>query len=204
MVMENALVVARKIAEMVYPLREESIVKFASILIRRKLFKGDKFLDSGEVCDQLGYVESGLIRQYYFKNKRELTEHFASEGNIFICIESFLCQRPANLLAEALEDSVIYGIPHDPLLELCATDYEIAVLYRKILEDSLILSQRKADSFRFETSRQRYERLMRENPYIVQRAPLNYVASYLLMTPETLSRVRAMHPNSSHKSGGER
>lgn len=202
--MENAIDVAKKIAELIYPLSDESLERFASILVRRKLNKGDKFLDSGEICDQLGYVYSGLIRQFYFKNKRELTEHFAIEGDIFICIESFLCQRPANLLAEALEDSVVYGIPHDPLLELSAVDYEIEVLYRKILEDSLILSQRKADSFRFENSRQRYERLMQENPTIVQRAPLNHVASYLLMTPETLSRVRAMHLNSVFKSRRER
>ena len=63
------------------------------------------------------------------RNKKELTEHFASEDNIFICIESFLRQRPANLLVEALENTVLYGIPHDPLLALCAEDYEIAVSY---------------------------------------------------------------------------
>lgn len=65
--------------------------------------------------------------------------HSASEDNIFICIESFLRQRPANLLVEALENTVLYGIPHDPLLALCAEDYEIEVMYRRLLENSLIL-----------------------------------------------------------------
>ena len=65
------------------------------------------------------------------------------------------------------------------------------MLYRKILEHSLIESQVKADSWRFESARERYNRLMDNHPEVIQRAPLGYIASYLLMTPETLSRVRS-------------
>ena len=186
--MDTAIFIARRIAAQSILLSEEAVEKLASILIRTELKKGALFLSEGEVCTQLGYVYKGMVRQFYFKNKKELTEHFASEDNIFICIESFLRQRPANLLVEALENTVLYGIPHDPLLALCAEDYEIEVMYRRLLE---ILSQRKADFLRFETANERYARLLKEHPEIVQRAPLSHIASYLLMTPETLSRVRA-------------
>ena len=189
--MDTAIFIARRIAAQSILLSEEAAQKLASILIRTELKKGALFLSEGEVCTQLGYVYKGMVRQFYFKNKKELTEHFASEDNIFICIESFLRQRPANLLVEALENTVLYGIPHDPLLALCAEDYEIEVMYRRLLENSLILSQRKADFLRFETANERYARLLKEHPEIVQRAPLSHIASYLLMTPETLSRVRA-------------
>jgi len=189
--MDTAIFIARRIAAQSILLSEEAVEKLASILIRTELKKGALFLSEGEVCTQLGYVYKGMVRQFYFKNKKELTEHFASEDNIFICIESFLRQRPANLLVEALENTVLYGIPHDPLLALCAEDYEIEVMYRRLLENSLILSQRKADFLRFETANERYARLLKEHPEIVQRAPLSHIASYLLMTPETLSRVRA-------------
>ena len=187
--MDTAIFIARRIAAQSILLSEEAAQKLASILIRTELKKGALFLSEGEVCTQLGYVYKGMVRQFYFKNKKELTEHFASEDNIFICIESFLRQRPANLLVEALENTVLYGIPHDPLLALCAEDYEIEVMYRRLLENSLILSQRKADFLRFETANERYARLLKEHPEIVQRAPLSHIASYLLMTPETLSRV---------------
>ena len=100
-------------------------------------------------------------------------------------------QQPTRLMVEVLENTVIYGIPHDPLLALCAEDYDMEVLYRRLLENSLILSQHKADFFRFETANERYARLLREQPEIVRRAPLSHIASYLLMTPETLSRARA-------------
>ena len=181
--MDTAIFIARRIAAQSILLSEEAAQKLASILIRTELKKGALFLSEGEVCTQLGYVYKGMVRQFYFKNKKELTEHFASEDNIFICIES--------LLVEALENTVLYGIPHDPLLALCAEDYEIEVMYRRLLENSLILSQRKADFLRFETANERYARLLKEHPEIVQRAPLSHIASYLLMTPETLSRVRA-------------
>ena len=108
--MDTAIFIARRIAAQSILLSEEAVEKLASILIRTELKKGALFLSEGEVCTQLGYVYKGMVRQFYFKNKKELTEHFASEDNIFICIESFLRQRPANLLVEALENTVLYGM----------------------------------------------------------------------------------------------
>ena len=191
MSMDTSICVARKIAEQSAPLSEESLERLAAILIRSEVRKGSLVLAEGEVSDQLGYVYKGMVRQFYYKNKKDLTEHFAREDNVFICIESFLRQRPTRLMVEALENTVVYGIPHDPLMALCAECYEIEVMYRGLLENSLILSQHKADSFRFETANERYVRLLREQPEIIRRAPLSHIASYLQMTPETLSRVRA-------------
>ena len=108
-----------------------------------------------------------------------------------MCLESLLKQEPTRLMIEALENSVVYGLPHDELLELAAEHYEIEVMYRTLIENSLILSQQKADTLRFESANERYRRLLREHPEIIQRAPLSHIASYLLMTPETLSRVRS-------------
>ena len=109
--MDTAIFIARRIAAQSILLSEEAAQKLASILIRTELKKGALFLSEGEVCTQLGYVYKGMVRQFYFKNKKELTEHFASEDNIFICIESFLRQRPANLLVEALEPRCGYARP---------------------------------------------------------------------------------------------
>ena len=183
--------VARELARKYSTMTHEELDVLESVLVPMKFSKGEIILREGEVCRNIYYVERGLIRQFYFKNGKQITEHLGVDHTIFMCIESFLRQRPANLLVEALENTVLYGIPHDPLLALCAEDYEIEVMYRRLLENSLILSQRKADFLRFETANERYARLLKEHPEIVQRAPLSHIASYLLMTPETLSRVRA-------------
>ncbi len=189
--METSLAIAHEIVEQTYPLSKEGLQALASILVRTEVKKGQNFLNEGEVCTQMGYIYKGLVRQYYYKNGKEMTEHISNEGNVFICIESFLQQKPTRLIVEALENTVIYGIPYKPLLQLAAESMEIEQVYRGMLQNSLIMSQTKMDMFRFESAKDRYLRLMREQPEVIKRAPLSYIASYLLMTPETLSRVRA-------------
>ena len=189
--MEDSLNVALELSRQTVSISKEALEKLASILVRTEIKKGQNFLNEGDVCKQIGFVQKGLVRQYYYKNKKEFTVHFSCEGDVFICIESFLRQVPSRLIVEALENTVIYGLPHDEVLALGAECYEIEVLYRGLLENSLILSQVKMDMFRMETANERYNRLLREQPEIVKRAPLSHIASYLLMTPETLSRVRA-------------
>ena len=148
-------------------------------------------MHEGEVCKYMYYVDRGMVRQFYYKNNRDVTEHFSYEGRIVICIESFLKQIPSRLIVEALENSWLYGIPYDALHELIETDKEIERFYRKVLEHALISSQEHADSQRFENASERYLRLLKTKPEIILRAPMVHVASFLQMTPETLSRVRA-------------
>lgn len=108
-----------------------------------------------------------------------------------MCIESLLKQEPTRLMIEALEDGTVYQLNYNKLMLLAETSWEVNMFYRKILEFSLITSQVKADSWRFETARERYNNLMQAQPEVIKRAPLSHIASYLLMTPETLSRVRS-------------
>ncbi len=183
--------IVQRLSEIVSPLSDNAVDKLASILIRTDLKKNEVLLREGEISDQMYFVESGLIRQFYYKNGKDLTEHFAAENNIFINIESYLLHEPTYLLIEAIEPTVLYGIPYEPVMKLMEDYPDIAVLYRRYMELILIGIQRKIDSFRFETANERYHRLMRERPEIVKRAPLVHIASYLLMSPETLSRVRA-------------
>ncbi|WP_319505631.1 Crp/Fnr family transcriptional regulator [Bacteroides graminisolvens] len=158
---------------------------------RRDLNKGEMLIHQGQVSRHIVFVAKGMLRQYYFKNGKEVTEHFSYEGCILMCIESLLKQEPTRLVAEALEPATVYLLPYDRLLKLSEDIREINIFYRKILEFSLITSQIKADSWRFETARERYNLLMKTYPEVIKRAPLSHIASYLLMTPETLSRVRA-------------
>ena len=185
--------IAREIARRYCTLTPKGIETLGSILVPFKVTKGDKLMREGEICRYMYYVERGMVRQFYFKGGRDLTEHFSYEGKIVICIESFLKQTPSLLGVEALETSWLYGIPHDRFLELVDTDKEMERLYRKILEHALISSQEHADSQRFENATERYLRLLKTKPEIILRAPMVHVASFLQMTPETLSRVRAAH-----------
>lgn len=163
-----------------------------SILIREEYPKGVIALNEGEVAHELVFGrERDAPGQYYYKNGKDVTEHFSYEGCILMCIESLLKQVPTRLIIETLEPAVIYLFPYDKMMQLTKQNWEINMFYRKILEYSLIVSQTKADSWRFESARERYNLLLETHPEIIKRAPLAHIASYLLMTPETLSRVRS-------------
>ena len=161
------------------------------IMIRKEYKKGDLLLQEGEISHNLIIVGKGMVRQFYYKNKKDVTEHFSYEWCIVICIESTLKREPTRLMVEALEDCIVYEVPYNKFMTLTEISWEINLFYRKILEFSLIVSQVKADAWRFETAHERYIRLMNTHPEVVKRAPMAHIASYLLMTPETLSRVRS-------------
>ena len=192
--MDTPAGIADRISSIYYPLSAEAKEKIASILVRTELKKNTLFRQKGEVQDQMCFIYKGMVRQFYFKNNKDLTEHFAYENSFFFCIESFLRKVPSEILVEAIEPTILYGLPHDRFIELADQSLEIGRFYRFQLEQSLILSQRKMDMVRFETANERYARLLKEQPEIIKRAPLAYIASYLLMTPETLSRVRNIFP----------
>ena len=132
-----------------------------------------------------------MIRQFYHKNDRIVTEHLGEERTIFMSIESLFKEEPSRIQIEAIEPTLIYALPKVDLERVALHNVNIQLLYRKILEESLILSQIHADLVRFETAQTRYKRMCKLMPQVVLRAPLVYIASYLQMTPETLSRVRS-------------
>ena len=161
-----------------------------SILVPMKFAKNEFILREGEICTNIYWIVKGLVRQFYFKNDKELTEYMATENNIVMCIESLFREQPTKLQIKALEPTILIALPKADLEAVAMKSVNIQILYRKILEESLILSQHHADMLRFESAQDRYQKLVKNQPQLVLRAPLVYIASYLQMTPETLSRVR--------------
>ena len=183
--------IARELARKYSTMAHYELDILESILVPMKFARGENVVSEGEVCVAIYYVERGLLREYYYKNNKEVTEYLAVDGNVFMCIESLFQNEPSKLIVEALEPSVVYALPKDRLEEVALHNVNIQILYRKILEESLIISQRRADLLRFESAKDRYRKLCKLNPKVIMKAPLVYIASYLQMTPETLSRVRS-------------
>ena len=182
--------VARELARRYSTMTHDELDILESILVPMKYAKGEKILNEGEVCENIYWLVKGLVRQYYYKNGKELTEYMATENTIFMSIESLFREEPSKQVIHALEPTIVYAIPKKELEAVAIKCVNIQMLYRKILEESLIISQRHADMLRFESALDRYRKLVKNSPQLVLRAPLVYIASYLQMTPETLSRVR--------------
>lgn len=183
--------IARELARKYSTMTHDELDILEGILEPVKYGKGEMILSEGEVCRGISYIEKGLVRQFYHKNGKEVTEHLGVDHTIFMCIESLFKEEPTRLQVEALEATLVYILPKAKLEAAAIRNVNIQMLYRKILEESLIQSQVHADLMRFETAPNKYKRLCELSPQVVLRAPLTYIASYLQMTPETLSRIRS-------------
>lgn len=183
--------IARELARKYSTMTYDELDVLESLLVPIKYGKGEKILQEGEVCRNISYIEKGLVRQFYFKSGKEVTEHLGVDHSIFMCIESLFKEEPTRLQVEALEPTLVYALPKAKLEAAAMRNVNIQMLYRKILEESLIQSQIHADLVRFESAPNRYKRLCDLSPQVVLRAPLTYIANYLQMTPETLSRIRS-------------
>lgn len=109
--MTTNIEIARKIAEVNCPLSRESVHALAEIVVCKKYRKGEIVLKAGEVCKAMLFIEKGLLRQFYYKYDKDLTEHIGYENGMIICIESYFKQEPTRLMVETLEPSVVWELP---------------------------------------------------------------------------------------------
>jgi len=173
------------------PLSKESMDVFILAWKHWNTQKDFFLLKENTVADYLYYIEKGVARIYYYKNDKEVTEWISLENQFFSSITSFFQRNPSQLIIQVIEPSVVYGIHHDDLMKLADKYHDVERLLRKMVTTSLIFSQIKMDLIQFESAQQRYEKLLNKCPQMVQRVPLTYIASFLGITLETLSRIRS-------------
>ena len=126
--------IARELARKYSTMTHEELDTLESILVPKKFAKGEMILKEGDVCESIYYIDKGLIRQFYYKNEKELTEHIGAEGEIFMCIESLFREEPTKLQVEALEPCQLYLIPKHRLEQVALHNVNIQILYRMFLE----------------------------------------------------------------------
>lgn len=153
--------------------------------------KGDFILRHGQICNHIYFLSKGFARIFYFKNEKEITEYFAGEKQFCFSITSFFQDTPSYLVIEAIEDCEVILLHKKGLEKLQKTNLEVAGLLISFLSRSLILSQKRMESIQFSTAKQRYQQLINEHPEVLNKIPLQHIASFLGITQETLSRIRA-------------
>jgi CRP-like cAMP-binding protein len=177
--------------ERISPLEAESRSDFLAAWKLWQVPKDQVLLRQHTISDYIYYIEKGVARIYYIKHDKEVTEWIALEDQFFLSITSFFNRTPSHLVIQTLQPSMVYGIHHDQFMKLANQYHDVERLLRRMVTSSLILSQERMMSIQFETAQQRYQKLLQHSPQIIQQVPLSYIASFLGITLETLSRIRA-------------
>ncbi len=158
--------------------------------VSKTFAKGDFITREGDVEKHLYYVETGAIRVFLLSEHEELTIRFGYEGSFINSLSSFIKGSPSEFYIEAIRKTQLKIIDKDSFLQLAHRDINSLKQYTVLLE-SLVTQQieREIDLLTVSPS-ERLKRVLDRSPNLFQQIPLKYIASYLRMTPETLSRIR--------------
>ncbi len=162
-----------------------------SLFITKKLRKKHFLLKEGEPCKYLSFVEKGLLRSYTVDEKG--SEHiiqFAPEGWWIADIYSLLTGEPSEYNIDAVEDTEMLVLTPEAYEELMVRAPAFERYYRLLMQNSLIAYQRRVTCALTRTAEETYTEFLRTYPHIAQRVPQHNIASYLGITPESLSRIR--------------
>jgi CRP-like cAMP-binding protein len=159
-------------------------------LRRRNLKKGEYLLKAGDVCQHVSFINYGSFRVYNLIKGEDTTSNFHFEGNYVTDYSSFLTQQPSDDFIIALDDAEVMELHYNDLQPL----YEKVPAWQKfgrLMAEFLYLKvSERAKSLLFDSPEELYIRLMKERPKVIENMPQRYIASYLGIQPESLSRIR--------------
>lgn len=156
---------------------------------KRQVGKNDFLLKEGDVCSDLVFVQEGCLRLFYVTGDVEISVWFAFKNSSAIDIYSFISQKPSVYFLQAIEDSQVMYLPKAELLELYQTHPKTQEMMRNFWEDAVLNLIDRFTALQRDSAEERYLQLLSKPPYL-QKIPQKYLASFIGVTPTSLSRIR--------------
>jgi CRP-like cAMP-binding protein len=176
----------------IHPISSESEKALVEICSEVKFGKGKDVQAIGHTCKTIYFVKSGVVRIYYFKDATDITESFEFENAFVARAESLFTGKPSLKAIQAIEDTTLIAIDSGKLFKLFDSYPDLERLFRKIIENSYVNTVNRIESLQFNTADERYFNLLKDHPNVLKRVPLKLIASYLGITPVSLSRIRSI------------
>jgi CRP/FNR family transcriptional regulator, anaerobic regulatory protein len=153
--------------------------------------KGKVLVRQGHICDKFFFVLKGAARTYHRKGDKEHTHGLQFDRFDAVSLSSFIAQQPSQENIELIEDSLLIAISRENLHRLYKAYPRSNMIGRLGVEEAFVELEKRTRSLQQLSARERYEELIAKSPMCLQRVPLKHIASYLGITQETLSRIRA-------------
>jgi CRP-like cAMP-binding protein len=135
-------------------------------------------------------VIKGCFRFYYIKNEVEKTAYFTFENDVLASFECILLDQPSAQSIQALEDSEIFVMDYNQMRKMYESNHKFEHLGRIIGEHYILMLHNRLSSYLLDTPEERYLTMVKETPDYLHRVPLQHIASYIGVTPVSLSRIR--------------
>ncbi len=176
----------------IHPVSAEALNALASICKDVSFKKNTDVQPIGHTCRSIYFIKKGALRIYYFKDGIDVTESFEFENAIVARAESLFSGKPSRKAIQAIEDTELIAISSPALFKLYDDYPQLERLFRKLFEEAYVKTVNRLESLQFHTAEERYQNLLNDHPDVLKRVPLKFIASYLGITPVSLSRIRAM------------
>lgn len=175
----------------IVPIPEQAQSSILGITKIKNVPKGTLLLSNGDICHEFHFIARGLIRVFYYKDGKDITAWFASENEIASAIDSLFTGKPTIYNIEVIEDSQIYSLQYDRLEPIFQAHPIVERLGRLMITHNYLLLDERMKMFTFCSAEERYEILIKQLPNVMKRVKLGHIASYIGISQEHLSRIRA-------------
>jgi CRP/FNR family transcriptional regulator, anaerobic regulatory protein len=169
---------------------QDELNKIASLFVKTDLAKGEFLLKSGDYCDVLGFVQSGFLRMYAETEEKEITQWISTKGHFITDLAGLIFRNPTKWNIQSLSNSELYIInktDYENIKNIVPKWTDIEKLF---MTNCFIAMENRIFSFLSLSAEERYNLLFEQNREIFNQVPLQYLASMLGMSAETLSRIR--------------
>jgi len=176
--------------EQIVKLSDKDWELFSSKLKRVECKKRTTLVKVGEVENHLNFIEKGSIRLFIPKEENDITFGFCFKGQFMSAYDSFLTQLPSNYQTETLTETILWRLTFDDLKDIYAHTKIGNTIGRVTAENLFLMKSKRELSLLNDTAERRYLNLFTERPQLIKEIPLKYIASYIGVTPQALSRIR--------------
>lgn len=169
----------------------ESIAYITGHFEQKSLKANDHFLDFGRTAHEFGFVNTGIFKSYALSQTgEEVIKYFIRQNQFLIDLESYYSQKPGDSALQAVTDAQLFTMKKNTWDKLTEEAPKLYILTKSLTEATLLNKMKDNDFLNFGTAVDKYQEFLKRYPDLALRVPQQFIASYLKITPQSLSRIR--------------